>query len=164
MTVFTLRQAVIGDAAEIVGLHTAVHEEAYGALLPDEFFGMRRATLEQRIAQRRISLAEGSLPLLAQDGEGALIGIAHAGPAQDEDAPTELELYMIYALAKVHGQGVGQALLDAAIDGQPASLWVLEDNPRAHAFYVRNGFAPDGRRELLPDAWANLPKIRMVRP
>ncbi len=72
MTVFTLRQATIDDAAEIVRLHTAVHEEAYGALLPDEFFGMRRATLEQRIEQRRISLAEGSHPLLAQDGDGTL--------------------------------------------------------------------------------------------
>ncbi|MDQ6753129.1 MAG: GNAT family N-acetyltransferase [Actinomycetota bacterium] len=163
MTVFPPRQATIVDAPEIVRLHTDVHEEAYGALLPDEFFRMRGATLEQRIAQRRVSLAEGSLPLLAQDGDGTLIGIAHAGPAQDEYAPTALELYMIYALARVHGQGVGQALLDAAIGRQPASLWVLEDNPRAHAFYARNGFAPDGRRELLPDAWANLPKIRMVR-
>ena len=71
---------------------------------------------------------------------------------------------MIYALRRVHGTGVGQALLDAVIGKDSAYLWVLEDNPRAQAFYRRNSFVPDGRRELLPPEWEELPEIRMVRP
>jgi hypothetical protein len=33
-------------------------------------------------------------------------------------------------------------LLDAAVGSAPAFLWVAVDNPRAHAFYARNGPEP----------------------
>ncbi|WP_439688481.1 GNAT family N-acetyltransferase [Curtobacterium sp. SP.BCp] len=51
---------------------------------------------------------------------------------------------MLYVLARAHGSGAGQALLDAALGHRSASLWVAEDNPRAQAFYRRNGFTVDG--------------------
>lgn len=51
---------------------------------------------------------------------------------------------MLYVLESAHGTGVGQMLLDAALRDRPASLSVAADNPRAHAFYRRNGFRPDG--------------------
>ncbi|HEV7167414.1 MAG TPA: hypothetical protein VGN49_05530 [Micrococcaceae bacterium] len=73
MTVFSLRQATVGDVAEMVRQHMAAHEETYGGLVPQEFFTQRRT------------------------------------------------------------------------------------------FYTRNGFAPDGKRELLSDRCGNLPEIRMVR-
>ena len=43
----------------------------------------------------------------------------------------------------------------------PCWLFVLEGNTRAQAFYRRNGFDPDGHRQLYLglDAW----EIRMVR-
>jgi hypothetical protein len=53
-------------------------------------------------------------------------------------------------------------LLDAAIGDRPASLWVLDDNPRAREFYRRNGFAPDGA-EKLDERWGSIREIRMVR-
>lgn len=64
--------------------------------------------------------------------------------------------------ASAYGSGLGLRLLDAAIGDRPASLWVLERNPRARAFYERNGFAPDGTTELLP-RFENLVEIRLVR-
>ncbi|MHA7200304.1 GNAT family N-acetyltransferase [Arthrobacter alkaliphilus] len=70
---------------------------------------------------------------------------------------------VLYTLRRVHGLGVGQALVDAVIGNSAAFLWVLEDNPRAQAFYRKNGFRPDGTRELLPPEWHELPEIRMVR-
>ena len=57
------------------------------------------------------------------------------------------QLYAIYVLAEHYGSGAGQALLDAAIGGAAASLWILEDNPRARAFYVRNGVRAGRRRQ-----------------
>ena len=45
-----------------------------------------------------------------------------------------------------------------------AFLWVLEDNPRAQAFYARNSFGADGARDVLGADWHNLPEIRRVRP
>ncbi|MCZ2403362.1 GNAT family N-acetyltransferase [Paenarthrobacter sp. Z7-10] len=164
MRAFSIRAATAEDAEELVRMHTAAHEEAYGPLLPPEFFAGRRANIAARIEQRRDALLSGYVPLLAyDDDDGQLVGIAHAGPGRDDDAPTELELQMIYALERVHGHGVGQALLDAAVGTAPAFLWVLAENPRAQAFYAKNGFVPDGAHKLLPDSWCNLPEIRMVR-
>ncbi len=40
--------------------------------------------------------------------------------------------------------GAGQLLLDAAIGAGDAYLWMMDDNPRAEAFYLRNGFVRDG--------------------
>ena len=70
-----------------------------------------------------------------------IVGCAGAGPAQDDDADAAVpyELQMLYVLAQAHGTGLGLRLLDAAIGGKPALLWVLEDNPRAQAFYRKHG-------------------------
>lgn len=51
----------------------------------------------------------------------------------------------------------------AAIGDSPAYLWVVESNPRALAFYVKQGFRPDGKRRQLPPEWESLPEFRMVR-
>lgn len=92
--------------------------------------------------------------------DGEIVGIAWAGPARGENPPAESELYVLYLLAAHHGSGAGQALLDAVLGGAAsASLWVADPNPRAQAFYRRNGFAPDGAGEPFGSAR----EIRMVR-
>ncbi|WP_125616314.1 GNAT family N-acetyltransferase [Specibacter cremeus] len=157
---FSLRPATVDDAEDLVRLHLACHEEAYARHLPAEWFAMRRATAAERVAHWRDDTVP--LPTVAYD-DGGLVGMAKAGPARYAEAPAETELYMIYTLARVHGTGVGQALLDAELGDRAAFLWVLEDNPRARAFYARNGFVPDGTRQLLPADWHSLPEICLVR-
>lgn len=158
----SLRPATVDDAEAVMRLHLQCHEEAYGRHLPAEFFAMRRATLPARIARLRDGIAAGHVPTVAYDDAG-LLGIVNAGPARDEDAPAGTELFMIYTLERAYGSGAGQMLLDSAIGAQAAFLWVLEDNPRAQAFYAKNGFDFDGARKLLPEDWHNLPEVRMVR-
>lgn len=143
-----------------MGMHLQCHEEAYGRHLPAEFFAMRRATLPGRVENFRLSVAAGDVPMLAYDGRG-LVGVA--GSARDGDAPVHLELRWIYTLERVHGSGAGQLLLDAVIGAEAAYLWVLEDNPRAQAFYARNGFVFDGAAKAMPPEWHRLPEVRMVR-
>jgi ribosomal protein S18 acetylase RimI-like enzyme len=53
-------------------------------------------------------------------------------------------------------------LLDVAIGREAASLWVLEGNERAMAFYRRNGFTADGARA--DEEFFGVSEIRMVRP
>ena len=92
-------------------------------------------------------------------------GFAIAGaprPMEGETLPRDLQLFLIYQDAALHGTGSGQALLDAVLGDRPAFLWTAEDNPRARAFYARNGFLPDGERTVSPE-WENLAEIRMVR-
>ncbi|MEV8150765.1 GNAT family N-acetyltransferase [Arthrobacter sp. NPDC080073] len=160
---FTLRPATVDDAEPLTRMHVAAWRESYGHLLPEEFFAFREATINARIERQREALAGSYKPMLAHDADGALVGIASAGKAPDEDSPCELQLQVIYTLRHVHGLGVGQALVDAVIGNSAAFLWVLEDNPRAQAFYRRNGFRADGTRQLLPPEWHELPEIRMVR-
>lgn len=157
-----LRPATSEDAEPVMRLHLQCHEEAYGRHLPPEFFAMRRETLPGRVENFRLSLAAGDIPMLAYDGRG-LVGVAGSGAARHDDAPVGLELRWLYTLKRVHGSGAGQLLLDAVIGTEAAYLWVLEDNPRAQAFYARNGFAADGGAKRLPPEWHSLPEVRMVR-
>ncbi|WP_242616285.1 GNAT family N-acetyltransferase [Microterricola gilva] len=82
------------------------------------------------------------------------IGFAMAGPRLESDVqklPGERQLYSLYLLANWHGSGAGQALLDAVLNGQPAVLWVAQENPRAIAFYRRNGFEFTGDEQTDPE-------------
>ncbi|MGV8849989.1 MAG: GNAT family N-acetyltransferase [Propionibacteriaceae bacterium] len=76
--------------------------------------------------------------------QGEIMGVAHAGIGRDADAPTPLELSVIYLRKPAQGSGVADALLQMAIGDAPAYLWVLSGNSRAHSFYRRHGFAPEG--------------------
>ena len=66
-------------------------------------------------------------------------------------------------VASAHGSGAGQALFDAAVGDSPAYLWAADDNPRAAAFYRRNGFARDGGVERRMYQGAEMVTVRMVR-
>lgn len=62
----------------------------------------------------------------------------------------ELEIERIYVLQEFHGLGIGQLILDKAIElaknANCQSIWlgVWEHNPRAIRFYEKNGFIPYG--------------------
>ncbi|MDF9279278.1 GNAT family N-acetyltransferase [Arthrobacter sp. EH-1B-1] len=91
--------------------------------------------------------------------EDNMIGIAMSGPSLDE-ANGPQQLYLLYAYAEFHGSGVGQALLNAVIDPTaPATLWVADPNPRAQAFYRKNGYVIDGAVRTDDDVRS----VRMVR-
>ena len=94
--------------------------------------------------------------------ENEIVGFAATGPPRDENPPRELELAAIYLLSAHQGSGLGHMLLNATLEDRPASLWVLDENPRAIAFYLRNGFIPDGEEKVDPD-YGNIREIRLVR-
>ena len=142
----------------------AAYEHVFGA--------ERLATLDleerRRRWQERLDAPEPHLRLLVAEDEGErVVGFASAGASRDTDG--EGELYAIYALPEAWGGGAGRALMHAALEAlreegfDTATLWVLEDNPRARRFYEREGWALDdgaararmarrpGRRGALPD-------------
>lgn len=96
--------------------------------------------------------------------DGDIVGFVGSGPARDDDAPRPRELYFIYLLDQFHGTGIGQQLFDAAVEeGEGLYLWVADDNPRAHRFYTRNGFALDGATQVQPFLGEELTEVRFVR-
>jgi GNAT superfamily N-acetyltransferase len=156
-----LRPAVPDDAEAGADLHIACWREAYGPLVGAEPLESRLLDRPEWVHAWEAQLAGGPPRTLAVAGD-ELVGFAVAGPTRDDELPVPQELYAIYVRQHWWGSGLAQALLDLAVPPAPTSLWVLESNLRARAFYARNGFAPDGGRHHYAglDAW----EIRMVRP
>ncbi|GAA1982116.1 GNAT family N-acetyltransferase [Microbacterium pumilum] len=162
-----VRRAVPADASGIGRVRVEAWREAYTGRMPQSILdGM---DVEQATEFWR-SVIAGDPPY--DEGEtwvaevdGAIGGFASSGPSADEGAVAgRPHLYALYVLAEHYGSGAGQMLLDAAIGTAAATLWILEDNPRARAFYVRNGFRPDGIVKD-DDQWGDpVREVRMVRP
>jgi GNAT superfamily N-acetyltransferase len=98
--------------------------------------------------------------------EGAVIGFACIGPSRDVDGAGEV--YAIYVEPESWSTGAGRALMERA-EGELASrydeatLWVLEDNPRARRFYERAGWELDGARKSEERWGVSAPEVRYRR-
>lgn len=158
----------------------------------EEHSGMRREMWTRILAEQRsqwsIRVAEVDGEIIGFAMAGPAQDAAES--AEPADLPSRT-LYTLYVLRSHHGTGAGQALLDstlgvgsgtgagaaagagagigavAAPDAgarvEPVSLWVAKQNPRAIAFYLRNGFRFDGAEQQDPGAPA-ITDARMVRP
>ena len=162
----TVRRAGPGDAPDVARVQVTGWHEAYTGRMPQSI--LDRLDVERSTGWwRRVIMGETdgevSGEVWVAEREGVVIGFASAGASRDHD-PHERELYAIYVLAEHYGSGAGQALLDAAIGRSAASLWILQDNPRARAFYERNGFRSDGSVKD-DDRWGDpVREERLVRP
>ena len=149
------------DAPAMAHVLVQSWRETYRGLMADavlddpEFVPARErywtaALTDPRYAQNRAAVAERN---------GELVGVAMTGPLL-EPGPWDRQLYVLYVLEQAHGSGAGSALLDAVLDrDESAVLWVTDPNPRAQAFYRREGFEPDGGETTDDGVHA----IRMVR-
>ncbi|MGB8380494.1 MAG: GNAT family N-acetyltransferase [Dermatophilaceae bacterium] len=157
-----LRRPAVADAPGIASVQVDGWRETYGHLLPSRFYD--DAELAARTTRWRELLNQDPPPprLQVADEEGTLVGVAVAGPAQGDDPARELQLYAIYVRLSHHGTGLGARLLEAVLGDEPAQLWVAKDNPRAHAFYRKHGFQPDGHEVADPDL-DDLLEVRLVR-
>jgi len=122
-----VRPAVRADAAAMARTHWLAANTAYGR---DDPFERRLAAAE------RVFDEGGTRPFLAEDVDGAVIGILTIG---------DDELYAVYVHPDQWGTGVGQALLDRAETElaktcATASLTCMVANARARRFYERNGW------------------------
>ncbi len=165
---YLIRPATVDDAEAYARTHVAALHEAYEHIMPPEYHEYYDAELPAIIERRRAAFEEaegtsGSARSWLACDDGGPVGIATSGPGRDEDRP-DFELHHLYTLRSTHGTGLGQRLLDTAIGTRAAYLWILDDNPRAERFYLRNGFVPDGTRMLCGPTWHHKPMFRMHRP
>lgn len=157
----SVRVAVPADASVLGEVHVACWREAYAHLFSPEFLGALDVDDRREQWARRLASHGPGRTLVAVVDE-RVVGLAWAGRSRDEPPVREIQLSGLYLLAAQHGTGLGQALLDAALGDRPASLWTAEDNPRAVAFYARNGFTPNGARKVEP-SWEDLAEVRLTR-
>jgi len=154
-----LRPATLEDSPAAARMHLDCWREAYAPYVDADLLEARLSDPAPWEEAWRSHIEYGPPRTLAVLGNEP-IGFAVTGPNRDADAP-ERELYAIYVREAWWRSGVGQALLDEVLDDRGCTLWVLEENRRAIAFYAGNGFVPTGDREFFTwlDAW----EIRMMR-
>lgn len=162
---FAIRQPTSADAPRIAELHVAAWRETYAHLLPGDFFDEEHIQGRYSMWKRILADSRKEWAVRIAERSRDLIGFAMVGPSlgfDGEDLPRDRQVYSIYVLERHHGDGVGQALLDSALGENPAMLWVAKENPRAIAFYRRNGFEFDGTEQIDPGA-PSITDARMSR-
>jgi len=158
----TIRTPSPTDAAALADLHVQTWRETYTPLLPEGYFDESFVQGRHEMWGRLTTTPREDLTIRLAELDGVLVGFAMTGRPLGDDPPRDRQLYFIYVAASAHGTGAGQALLEGVLGDGPAVLWVAEQNPRAIAFYQRNGFAFDGVEQLDPGAPA-ITDLRMVR-
>ncbi|GAA1949750.1 GNAT family N-acetyltransferase [Microbacterium aquimaris] len=162
---FTIREPLTGEASAIADIHVATWKEAYSELLPEDYFSEEYVADRHRMWQHILTHPRDDMVVRVAETDGEIVGFAWAGPGEGidgEQPPRDRLLYAIYVLAVHYGTGAGQALLDETLGDGPAMLWVAKENPRATAFYLRNGFRFDGVEQVDPHA-PSITDARMLR-
>ena len=140
-------------------VHWASWHEAYPGLIRGEY--LDKLTLEKCV---EIAYQWPNNILVAKDGD-RVIGFVGAGTYQDRSVSDTGEVFALYVLKEYYGSGVGQMLMQAAIEQfcpyPKIMLWVLKENGRAIRFYEKCGFRKTGEKQELPALEAV--EIRMIR-
>ena len=172
---YLIRPPRAEDVPALGALHCRVWQEAYIGLMDEEAFAALTPERFARGWSRRLVVEEGTQnPNLLRDGRserGEQVAVAEhgddvvafisVGPARDEDAPTDTQLWAINVVSEHLGTGVAQQLMDQVLSDRPAYLWVADGNDRAIRFYERNNFRLDGTQTT--DRDDGLVELRMVR-
>lgn len=133
------------DVPRVAEVHVQAWREAYRGLMPEPF--LRELSVDSHVqtwTEVLASPAPGSRHVVGMRPDGLVVAIGSAGPSRDDLADPALELYMLNVLAAHDGTGLADAMMEALVGDEPASLWVLDANDRAIAFYRRQGFVADG--------------------
>lgn len=156
-----VRTATPGDALAIETIRVRAWRAAYRHVLPPHELDAMPVD-ESRWRGRLLQPPAGWETFVAEHG-GRVVGFACVGPSRDE---LELgELYAIYVDPDAWSTGAGRELMlrseDALQAGyREATLWVLEDNPRARRFYELAGWEPDGARKVEERWGVPAPEVR----
>jgi ribosomal protein S18 acetylase RimI-like enzyme len=147
-----VRAARPEDAAEVAGVHVRSWQAAYRGLLSDEYLDGLRP--EDRMARYTFGSTDPDQPstLVATEAE-VIRGFVTTGPSRDAGVAHRGEVFGLYVDPDAWSLGVGHLLMTEARAHlsrrgfTEAVLWVFVGNVRAEAFYRRDGWRPDGRRQ-----------------
>jgi GNAT superfamily N-acetyltransferase len=156
-----VRAASARDAEAVERVRVRGWQVAYRHVLPPHELDAMPVDWS-RWRRRLADPPHGWSTFVAEDG-GRVVGFASVGPSRDETGIGEL--YAIYVEPEAWSTGAGRALIlraeeQLASEYEEATLWVLEDNPRAREFYGVAGWRPDGARKV-EDRWGvAAPEVR----
>ena len=157
-----VRVATTGDADGIADVQERTWQAAYRHVFPARELDRGGFIRPERWRGRVAKPPAGWTTFVAVD-EGIVAGFAAVGPSRDERGVGEL--YAIYVEPERWSTGLGRLLIEQCEEQlrgsfSEATLWVLEDNPRARAFYERAGWSPDGGRKSEERWGVRAPEVR----
>lgn len=146
---FCIRAAVLADAAKCADIHMRSWVLAYKDSVPEDIIDSHNA---RRPAMWKELLANNTDVHYVALLDDTIIGIITINPSYDTDLPkTVYELSGLYLDPDFVGKGFGRLIMDwikneiSSRGYKAISLWVLDRNFRARAFYDKCGFKPDGK-------------------
>ncbi len=154
-SVISIRQATLLDAKLLTDLSYTTFWDAFGdhpKNAPDDLADYMRQAFN--IEQIGAELADRSSVFLIAEFDGKPAGYAKLVLESTEDGITAtrpIELSRLYSHQEFLGKGVGRDLMAACLDYAKSHdhdvMWlgVWEYNPRAQAFYTKNGFREVGK-------------------
>ena len=164
---FNLREATETDAALISriiarswhGTYQELIDPVYLARLPEAYW----------LASMRSWLGSGRMYGLIAERDGLPVGCIIYGRGRDEAYGDWGEIVSLYLLPEVLHQGIGSALLAAALSGlredgfSRVYLWAIRGNVRAESFYRHHGFIGTGEQVQYRIGSQEMTDIRMIR-
>jgi ribosomal protein S18 acetylase RimI-like enzyme len=145
MIEFLIRPAHPDDAPGIARVHVDSWRTTYKGIIPDTI--LDNLSYEARTRQWRIGLSNPNRKIfdyVAVDPSDQIVGFVNGGTERSGDPEYKGELYAIYLLKEVQGQGLGRRLMLTLVERLVQEgytnmlLWVLAANP-ARKFYEKMG-------------------------
>lgn len=162
-----IRRATIEDARAIARVHIASWRVAYRGLLSDAFIDSRDE--QQRTQMWSTGLARPDAAAFVAEADGAVFAFIFVASSRDADADRARvgEVWAFHVLPQSWRRGVGTKLMAEGLQFLAArghvevTLWVVEGNARASAFYEARGFTLDGAHQR--DAEIGIDEFRYRR-
>ena len=160
----TLRRATLDDASAVGHIHVESWNVAYRGIMPDDVIA--RTDLAYRIRFWSERIADPEWPVFVIEEGGQQVAFCQMVPSRDpDDDPTRVgHITSIHVLPQMRGRGHGRVLMDHVVGEfrkrgfAEVTLWVLEKNRSARAFYEKYGFRLDGATREYPRT--TVPEVR----
>ena len=146
----TLRRATPADAAAVGHIHVESWKVAYRGIMPDDVIARTDLAYRTQFWAERIADREWPVFMIEEDGQRVAFCQMVSSRDPDDDATRVGHITSIHVLPQLRGRGHGRMLMDHVLNEfrrrgfAEVTLWVLEENRNARAFYEKYGFEPDG--------------------
>ena len=159
-----IRRAGPDDVGTVARIHVASWQVADRGIMPDDVIVRTDVAYRTTFWRARIVDHEGPVFLLEAEGRPVAFCQMIATKDADDDPKRVGHITSLHVLPDVRGSGYGRRLLEHALREfrrrgfTEVTLWVLEENRKARAFYERMGFMADGGRKSYPGT--TVPEVR----
>lgn len=135
-----IREAIMGDEDGIARVHVDSWRTTYKGIVSNDY--LRTLSYVQRAENWRRGIGKSALYVAEENGQ--IVGFATGGKERTGNYDADAELYAIYLLQSVQGQGVGKQLVRKLaeemkrLNFSSLLVWVLDQNP-SKKFYESLG-------------------------